>query len=223
MEQHIHLLLPFKHVIMKYIIIQILSLLIVTQVYSQDNSFIKIFDNGEWGYEYVGQVLQNKFNKLNILSSARVDDDYGGVLRSREINIANQNALITFQADNTNNLGHSIYQGVNIDFTHFLIGLVRNGEGTENYNIEISKYNSTDIKTLYTYGIENNFERGYGINLDINKDIVGCGLVSRYQGSADDESIVVKIDTLGNEIWTKRIRARYNELKARAVTQQPYS
>ena len=200
---------------MKKLILVAICLNISFILLGQDNSFIKIFDNGKWGYEFVGQLNQSTSDDILLLSTARLSNDFGSAFRLKKLELDGNGETILFQ---NNHIGYSIDNGVVFNQSIYSIGTLASGIGTDNYNLLLSKINNTGLLFEYEYGIENNFERGYGVDIDPNGDIIGCGLVSRFQGSVTNESIVVKIDTLGNEIWTKRIRARYSELKARAVT-----
>lgn len=203
---------------MKASIKVIVCMLLLGQINAQDNSFIKIFDNGQWGYEFIGSLYQ-KDNKIHLISTSRVDNEFGGIIRIRTFNPDNSSSDIIFQGSN-NDRGHSIRAGVQINNQSIVVGLHdwNAGGGTNDYDFEITSLSSAGVKFQFSLGGIDTFESGYGMDIDMNGDIVACGLISKYQGSVDNESIVLKIDTLGNEIWTKRIRARYNELKARAVT-----
>jgi len=186
-------------------------LLFYTVCYCQESSFIKIFDNGELGFEYVGYLQQDNFSTVNLYSTGRISDDFGGVFKVREVELSGN---ILGQENLNNDRGSSIDASKHT----YSIGTKSYDLGADNINLEIVKISSEEIIWKYEYGIENNFERGYGIDIDNNGDIVACGLVAKELGGVDNESVVLKIDTLGNEIWTRKIKARYNELKARAVT-----
>ena len=184
-------------------------------LYGQQNSFIKTFTNNEWGYEFVGKLMESEDNCIQLISTARLSEQFGGTFKIRIINEQSGTDTIAYLGSD---IGYSIDSGMKSNNAAYTIGTVARGLGVDNLNLTISKFDSKGEKFQYEYGIKNNFERGYGITLDTAGDIVGCGLVAKELGGADNETVVVKIDTLGNEIWTRKIKARYNELKARSVT-----
>lgn len=178
---------------------------------SQETSFLKIFDNGEWGYEYVGGLSKGNLMHLKLISTGRNGNEFGGVFKRTAIEM-NGNITSVTLLDNLK--GSSID---NFD-NNYSIGSFSNGIGFDQVDLEIVRFKNDVINFRYKYGIENRFERGYGIDIDPSGDVVACGLVGKEIGSVDNESVVIKLDTLGEEIWTRIITARYNELKARAIT-----
>jgi len=61
-------------------------------------------------------------------------------------------------------------------------------------------------------------ESGRDIEVDINGHLISCGFIGKYPGSTVNETFVVKSDTLGQVIWSKRIQAPFGELKANGIT-----
>ena len=71
----------------KYLIIAAFFLS-VQSTYTQSNSFLKIFDNGELGFEYVGEIFENN-DSIYLFSSGRFANNSRTIINLKSISQKN--------------------------------------------------------------------------------------------------------------------------------------
>jgi len=194
----------------KYLVI-VAFFLLVQSTYAQSNSFLKIFDNGELGKEYVGGIYNEK-DSIKLFSSKTMNENLDGGINLRSIS----KQLGTFENLYTQNINQSenysitntcrvidkyIFTGFHktapfvSDNNYFLFGFEN---GKKIFNVVLGKENISDISR--------------GITVDNERNIIISGHVWQKNSEFDYDAFVSKHDTLGNTIWHTVIPARYSNL-----------
>ena len=200
----------------KYLII-VAFFLLVQPTYAQSNSFLKIFDNGELGKEYVGEVYEEP-NCIYLFSSVVIDENLNSVIALKCI--SKTDGTIENKYIDSANIPerYEINGGVNLGKKHFFTGFHKTANGSKANDYFLFGFDKKNKIVDNVFGKENISDISRDITADNDSNVIICGQVWKKNSEFDYDTFISKHDTLGNTIWHTLVPARYSNIRAQSVT-----
>ena len=167
--------------------------------------------------EFQGGIFESGADIL-LVSSVRKYNQDEVVMRVRSVDKLSGDIRLLHETPLELNVNYSVRDDIVLRDKYYLTGSRRIGDdGTQSSNHLLASFDTDSILYTTHVGEDGIREDGRDIEVDINGHLISCGLIGKYPDSTANETFVVKSDTLGQVIWTKRIEAPYGELKAKGI------